>query len=72
LKLPNKADDGTSVTRKTYGPGKEGSEVVLFIIAGGGHTWPGRQSPLEFLGKSTQRISASDLVWEFFQKHPMK
>ena len=26
-KLPHKGDDGTTVERKTYGPGKEGAEV---------------------------------------------
>ena len=34
--LPDKAKDGTKVTRKTYGSGKDGSEVVLVIIEGGG------------------------------------
>lgn len=72
VKLPDKAGDGTSVTKKTYGPGKRGSEVVLFVIQGGGHTWPGQQPPVSFIGKSTKNISANDLIWEFFQKHPMK
>lgn len=72
VKLPDKAGDGTSVTRKTYGPGKEGSEVVLFVIEGGGHTWPGQQPPVGLIGKSTKNISANDLIWEFFEKHPMK
>ena len=40
--MPKKAEDGTTVQRKTYGPGKDGAEVVLFVINGGGHTWPGR------------------------------
>ena len=57
--------------RKTYGPGKDGAEVVLFVINGGGHTWPGRDTG-SFLGKSTHNISANDLMWEFFQRHPMK
>ena len=39
---PTRIADGTTVERKTYGPGKEGAEVVLFVIHGGGHTWPGR------------------------------
>jgi polyhydroxybutyrate depolymerase len=69
---PKKADDGTSVERRTYGPGKEGAEVVLFVIDGGGHTWPGRDPPLKLLGKSTHNISANDLMWEFFKRHPMK
>ena len=71
--LPNKVDDGTSVQRKTYGPGKDGAEVVLYVIQGGGHTWPGRDPVLQsLLGKSTKSISANDLMWEFFKRHPMK
>ena len=27
---------------------------------------------LGFIGKSTKNISANDLIWEFFEKHPMK
>jgi polyhydroxybutyrate depolymerase len=70
--LPDKADDGTKVRRRTYGPGKDGAEVFLIEIEGGGHTWPGRDPLVRFLGKSTKDISANDLIWEFFQKHPMK
>lgn len=70
--MPNIADDGTTVQRKTYGPGRGGSEVILYVIEGGGHTWPGREPPIPFLGKSTRDISANDLIWDFFQKHPMR
>lgn len=69
--LPKKADDGTTVQRKIYGPGTEGAEVILFVINGGGHTWPGRDT-IRILGKSTHNISANDLMWEFFKRHPMK
>jgi polyhydroxybutyrate depolymerase len=69
--LPAKIDDGTSVQRKTYGPGKNGSEVVLYVTHGGGHTWPGVEPAIKFLGKSTKNISANDLIWDFFKKHPM-
>jgi polyhydroxybutyrate depolymerase len=69
--LPDTAKDGTKVVRKTYGGGRDGSEVVLIVIEGGGHTWPGRQPPLRILGKSTKNISANDVMWDFFQKHPM-
>jgi polyhydroxybutyrate depolymerase len=71
-KLPDKSGDGTVVSRKTYGSGKDGAEVVLIEIAGGGHTWPGKEPRLKTLGKSTKNISANDLMWEFFEKHPMK
>ncbi|MEO8497455.1 MAG: PHB depolymerase family esterase [Planctomycetota bacterium] len=70
--FPDKEDDGTTVQQKRYGPGKDGAEVVLIVIEGGGHTWPGRKPPIEFLGESTLDISANDLMWKFFQKHPMK
>jgi polyhydroxybutyrate depolymerase len=69
---PNRADDGMTVQRKTYGPGKDGAEVVLVEIKGGGHTWPGRDPLVRFLGKSTKNVSANDLMWEFLKRHPMK
>jgi polyhydroxybutyrate depolymerase len=72
IDLPDQARDGTTVRRLRYGPGKEGSEVVLYIIQGGGHTWPGRDARVPLLGKSTSEISANDLIWEFFQQHPLR
>jgi polyhydroxybutyrate depolymerase len=69
---PDEADDGMTVERQTHGPGKDGAEVVLMIIKGGGHTWPGRDPSFPHLGKSTKDISANDLMWEFFEKHPKK
>lgn len=69
--MPGAAGDRTSVTRKVYGPGKQDSEVILYVIHGGGHTWPGRPWPVPWLGKTTHVISANELMWEFFQRHPM-
>ena len=70
--LPEKADDKMKVTRKTWGGGKDGSEVVLIEIEGGGHTWPGQKPIVSALGESTMDISANDLMWEFFEQHPRK
>ncbi len=69
--VPKVKKDGTSVIRKTYGPGHSGAEVIVYEIAGGGHTWPGEVSPFRILGRSTFDISANDLIWEFFERHPM-
>ncbi|MCE9527288.1 MAG: prolyl oligopeptidase family serine peptidase [Planctomycetales bacterium] len=71
--LPHVAKDEMRVIRREYGPGKSGAEVVLYLIEGGGHTWPGRQPhrEIEFLGPSTEDISANDLMWSFFEKHPL-
>lgn len=69
--LPDKANDGTKIIRKIYGDGKLGAEVVLIVVEGGGHTWPGREAHAKVLGKSTRNISANDMMWGFFLKHPM-
>jgi len=68
---PDKVDDGTKVTRKTY-CSDTGAEVVLITVSGGGHTWPGRQPPFGLIGRSTHDISATDMIWEFFVRHPLK
>ena len=68
-KLDDKAEDGATVTKKTYSPKEDGAEVILVEIEGGGHTWPGVEPPLRFIGKSTKDISANDMIWEFFQKY---
>lgn len=63
------ADADLAVTQTTYGPGRGGAEVVLVVIEGGGHTWPGRKPLVGFLGKSARTISANERMWEFFQRH---
>jgi polyhydroxybutyrate depolymerase len=70
-KLKDKADDGMSVTKKTYRPKKGGAEFVLVQIDGGGHTWPGEEPPVGFIGKSTQDVVANDMMWEFFRRHSL-
>jgi polyhydroxybutyrate depolymerase len=65
-------DDGTTVSRTVYGPGRDGAAVVLIEVAGGGHTWPGRTPPVTFIGRSTMDVAANDLLWEFFMRHPLK
>lgn len=72
VEIPDTAKDGTKATVTTYGGGKDGAEVVLVAIDGMGHTWPGQQPAVKFLGKSTRNVSANELMWEFFKKHPMK
>jgi polyhydroxybutyrate depolymerase len=58
-----------------YGKGKDGSEVILWTLEDGGHTWPGGKMTTGEqrlnLGKINTDISASELMWEFFEKHPL-
>lgn len=66
------SDDGTRVQRRAYQTPAGETRVVLIQIEQGGHTWPGRTPPPLILGKSTRDISANDLMWEFFQQHPLQ
>jgi polyhydroxybutyrate depolymerase len=70
--LPDKAKDSTTVTILTYGGGRDGAEVVLVVIEGGGHTWPGREPGTKVLGRATRNVSANDMMWDFFEKHAMR
>ena len=53
---------------------RDQAEVVFYTVAGMGHFWPGGMShlPEHVIGKSFNKISATDVIWEFFQQHPRK
>jgi polyhydroxybutyrate depolymerase len=70
--LPSVPGDDTRVRSETYAPCTDGAEVVLYVVEGGGHAWPGRQPRIGFLGTSTMSVSANDRMWEFFTKHPLR
>ncbi|MFZ2603670.1 MAG: hypothetical protein WAX79_06720, partial [Candidatus Omnitrophota bacterium] len=60
-----------------YGPGENGSEVILWTLEDGGHTWPGGKVVpniealgLGKMGNVNQDINASELMWEFFKGYP--
>jgi polyhydroxybutyrate depolymerase len=57
------------ISQKYYPPGADGAEVVLYLLQGGGHVWPGGPLNPPFLGATTNDINATDLMWEFFQRH---
>ena len=50
------------VVRRSYGHCTNGADVVLYTIAGGGHTWPGGgPHPAWFVGTMTHSIDASTI-----------
>jgi polyhydroxybutyrate depolymerase len=58
------------VFRETYSPCKDGTEVVFYGLNDGNHKWPGGVE-LRYRGLSTPKeVKATDLMWEFFAKHP--
>ena len=65
--------DGTRVTRREYMNSDDGTEVILYSIDGGGHTWPGgfQYMPAWIIGKTSRDIDASEVIWLFFKRHQM-
>jgi len=63
--------DPTRVDRVTYPTAPSGAEVFLFVVHGGGHTWPGGLKYLGewAVGKVSHQLQATDLIWDFFKRH---
>lgn len=57
------------VTRESF-LGCGSAPVVLYVVDGGGHTWPGAEDNAGGAGPTTHEINASELIWEFFRAHP--
>ncbi len=63
------ANDDTKAIKSVYKSGKNNSEVVYWLIKGGGHTWPGglQYLPKAIIGRTSQEINASEEIWKFFE-----
>lgn len=59
------------VSIQKYWPCSTGSEVRFYTIDNMGHTWPGGRNvmPRALVGKSSERINATNVVWKFFKQH---
>lgn len=65
--------DGTSVRLASFHACTPGTDVQLYTIVGGGHTWPGglQYLPAALIGRTNRDIDASELIWAFFKAHPL-
>ncbi len=51
----------------------QNADVTFYSIAGGGHSWPGGEPIPEWIvGKTSQAIDATRVMWQFFEQHPLK
>jgi polyhydroxybutyrate depolymerase len=67
---PAPATETVGVARgETYPGGRDGTEVTLWTIDGGGHGWP-KTAGREDVASTPAGIAASALIWEFFAAHP--
>ena len=64
------ANDGTRIALSLYGECRAGSEVRLYTVRGGGHTWPGGWGYMSesFIGLTSRDLSATAEAWSFFQR----
>jgi polyhydroxybutyrate depolymerase len=69
---PRVVSDRSGVRRLRYGPGEQGGEVEFVTIADAGHVWPGGPAILaeRIAGRTTDKLNATDAIWEFFERHP--
>ena len=63
--------DGVKIFR--FGPGRDGSELLVYTIEGMGHHWPGGRSrlPESLVGKKLDTLNATDVIWSYFASHPL-
>jgi polyhydroxybutyrate depolymerase len=57
--------DQSTVTLTTYKPCNENTEVLLYTINGGGHSWPGASYIIDV---TNQDIHANVEIWKFFSR----
>ena len=58
------------VTRAEYTNCADDATVVLYAVQGGGHQWPGGKPMPEWLvGRTSNSIDATSLMWAFFLQH---
>ena len=68
--IADTAGDGTTLDVTTYSSCASGSEVIGYVVNGGGHTWPGGlpYMPASIIGKTSKNLDASEVIWKFFER----
>ncbi len=68
--VPDLANDGTTIKKRLYTNPVTNTEVISYVVTGGGHTWPqGYQYlPEVVIGKTSQDMNACEEIWNFFKR----
>ena len=63
------ASDPCTVSRRFYGAGPGGAPVLAYVVAGGGHAWPGGWPYLGawLVGVTSKNLNTSQALWDFFK-----
>jgi polyhydroxybutyrate depolymerase len=69
---PNEVRDGGQIKKEVYSGGDCGTEVCLYTLKNGGHSWPGGRRAIFIGDKPSTQISATRLMCYFFWEHPKR
>ncbi|GAB2178242.1 CE1 family esterase [Dongia sp. agr-C8] len=69
-KDPIVSSPAPSVELRSYPRCTLGIAVDYYVIAGGGHAWPGGKRLAKFLDAPSTALDATPLIWRFFAAHP--
>jgi polyhydroxybutyrate depolymerase len=66
---PESSRQGNAIV-ETWMNCQAGATVTLYSVEGMGHAWPGFPRG-DVVGEDTGVVAANDLIWAFFDEHPM-
>lgn len=62
--------NNASVQIKSWGVCRNDTEVILYLLKGWGHVWPGRYFTADLPADDPLRnFDAAEIIWEFFKSH---
>ncbi|MCX6305352.1 MAG: T9SS type A sorting domain-containing protein [Bacteroidetes bacterium] len=67
VNLPDLVQEGSTVQTQTWSPCVDSTEVLLYKVINGGHTWPGSVGSTG-LGNTNRDIIASEEIWKFVSR----
>ena len=70
----NDPKDGTRARKEVYVDCQNGTEVILYAIEDGGHTWPNGYQYLNrrIIGKANRDMDANEVIIDFFRRQPAR
>lgn len=72
-KWPDRKADGTRIEVQRFGldPESDVPDLQFVRVIGGGHTWPGGENREWVVGNTSEEFNANEMMWDFFQNHPL-
>lgn len=64
-------NDNSNALRVYYGPCDDGTDVELYKVFNGGHTWPDATLDIPVNGNTNHDFNANRVIWEFFNRHTL-